>query len=135
MKSKCIILGIFLLIPFILKSQDGSTIYPLTEFQLRQLGAVKRQYNYLLWENDTLKKMMILCDSIIGVDDTVFEAKDEQIALQVRQLVNRQETILEWENKYMLSEEQIKKERRKKSLYFGTTLGAVVLLVISLFGG
>lgn len=75
---------------------------------------------------------MVLCDSLIGVDDAVFEAKDQQIALQVRQLTNREKVIVEWSNKYTLSEEQIKRERRRKNLYFCTTLGALALLVVSL---
>lgn len=115
-----------------LKSQGGSTTYPLTEFQLRQLGAVKLQYNYLLWENDTLRKMMILCDSLIGIDDNVFEVKDKQIALQVNQLANREKVISQWKDKYTLSDQQVKKERKKKNIYFCTTIGVLALLVVSL---
>lgn len=133
MKQKLITLSVCLLIASTLMCQTGLTSYPFSESQVRTMGMLKIEYTFLLDENKTLMEMLMLCDSVIGADDIAFVEMNNIISAKQNMLNNREEKYSLIETKFMLMEEQIKKERKRKHLYFSTTFVALALLTISLF--
>ena len=133
MKSKWLIFAAFLLIPCISSSQDGSTRYPLTETQLRKAARVQIEYTYLLEENRSMYDMLRWCDSIQLSDSLIKDNLNSQLSLKDKQIYNRNLSIAQWETKCEISKEQIRRERKRKNLYFVTTSAALTLLVVSFF--
>lgn len=133
MKSRLPILFVFLLIPFTANSQDGSTVYPFNESQLRKLARLKIEYTFLLDENRTLSQMVSWCDSISQADSTIISELNNQLDLKDQLLLNRNLTIQQWQEKFNTADSQTLIERKRKGLYFITTLAALGLLVATQF--
>jgi len=113
-------------------SQDGSTVYPLTGEQIRTLARVQIEFESLLDQNKTLGQMVQYCDSIKESQVLVIVQKDVQLKAKQDQIDAKQKQFVAMEAKYMLSYDQIKSERKKKQLYMGTTVAALLLLALSL---
>lgn len=114
-------------------SQDGSTVYPLSGEQVRTLARVKLEFINLFEENKNLHQIIIWCDSIDATQKTIIKEKNVLLNIKddkIRNLQNQNEQEIA---KYSLANDQIKKERKNKYIFMGTTIGAVILLTISLF--
>jgi len=108
------------------------TAFPFSDDQVRKLARVKIEYTFLLEQNKSLTEMLTWCDSIGRLDCIALEQKDIELKLKDDMLYNREQVIIHWEEKYDLSATHVKKERRRKYLYMGTTASALALLVFSL---
>ena len=116
-------------------SQDGSTTYPFSENQVRTMGRVKIEHTFLLDENKNLKEMMEYCDSVAKSDSLVIIQYMIQIRVKNDMLDNREDKHDILKLQLNNCADQVKRERRKKFLYLGTTVGALSLLVLGLFVG
>lgn len=77
--------------------------------------------------------MLEWCDQARIQDSISLMRKDNQLNLKDEQIANRQLKYVQMEAKFDISQDQIKKERKHKRLYMGTTTAALILLTISLF--
>jgi len=116
-------------------SQNGSMRYPFSKTQVRTIGRVKIEYTFLLDENKSLKQMVEYCDSVATENNVVILEKNREIQIRQDMLKNRDEKYVIMERQVNTCEYQIKKERRKRYMYIGTTGVAVALLVIALLSG
>lgn len=134
MKKGFLILNLFLLIVFICRSQNGSTLYPFTEPQVRTMAELRIHYEYILDRNNDLTQLIRYCDSIRTVDNRIIKEMTSQIGLQKNLIANKDAEIEQWEGKFGAAEDQIRIEKRKRIIYqvtTGVSFGlAVVLLVI-----
>lgn len=133
MRSRLPILLLFLLIHFTVNSQDGWTTYPFNESQLRKLARLKIEYTFLLDQNRTLSQMVMWCDSISRTDSLIISELNNQLDLKDNLLANRNTTIQKWQDKFDIASSQTTIERKRKRIYFITTLAAVSLLIASQF--
>ena len=99
------------------------------------MARVKVEYTFLLDENKSLKQMVEYCDSMVAVSNVVILEKNKQIQTRQDMLKNRDEKYVFMETQFNTCEYQIKKERKKRYMYMGTTGVAIGLLVIALLSG
>ena len=111
-------------------SQPGSTPYPFSDFQVRQVARVKLEYKNLLEQNKSRYEMLQWCEQGRLHDSIANAEKDIQLALKDDQINNRQLALVQMEGKYLLTDEQMRKEKGKKNLYFTTTLIAVATTIV-----
>ena len=130
MQKKLLILSVFLLTHFILMSQNGSTVYPLSGEQVRTLARVKLEFTFLLDENKSMHEMLVWCDSITIVNDRIIKQKDIQLLSKDQVIKDLDKIIIFKDDKFKLSEEQQNKLKNQKNLFIGTTLLTTLLLII-----
>ena len=135
MKLRLLILSALLLIASTLMSQNGLTLYPFSENQVRTMGRVRLEYTFLLEENKNMRQMLDYCDSIVKADSLVIVQQNIQIRIWSTIVENRDDRYNLMKEQLNNCTDQIKKERRKRFLYMGTTAGALTLLVLVLLTG
>jgi len=99
------------------------------------MARVKVEYTFLLDENKSLKQMVEFCDSMSTASNVVILEKNREIQIRQDMLKNRDEKYVIIKRQVSTCEYQIKKERRKRFMYMGTTAGAFTLLVLALLSG
>lgn len=103
-------------------SQPGSTLYPLTEFQMRQAARVQLEYTFLLDQNKSMYEMLQWCEQARVQDSIALAERDVQLDLKDQQIANRQKSLIQWEAKYQIIDEQRRKERGRKNIFLTTTI-------------
>ena len=132
MKKGLLILGVFLLTPFIGICQTGTTLYPFTGEQVRTMAHVKLAYENVLEQNRTLLEMVDWCDSISELNHIAISEKDLQLKLKDRQIQDQVLIIGLQDDKFKVAEKQINKQSTLKHLFIGTTILAAIVLTVSL---
>ena len=132
MKNKLLLLSLFLLMTSTLMSQNGSTVYPFNGRQVRTMAQVKLAYENVLDQNKTLLEMMAWCDSVQGAQANVIFQLDDLLIIKDEQIINKNTQIVLEREKFGLAENQIKKERRLKWVFMGTTVLMAGFLTLSL---
>lgn len=108
------------------------TQYPLNDLQMQKTARVKLEYLYLDSLNMTLKQSLYWCDSINLVQGDVIFQLDDLLMIKEDQIVNLKSQIVLGQDKFGLAENQIKKERRLKWIFMGTTIVMAGFLTLSL---
>ena len=96
------------------------------------MARVKLEYTYLFEENKTLTEMMAWCDSVIGTQVIVIERMDGLLIIKDEKIVNLKHQNKQVGEIYDLVNEQVKKERKLKWIFVGTTALVAGFLTLSL---
>ena len=136
MKSKYLILLLFLLIPFIAKSQDGLTKgkkkYWFTESQVQEMYRVKYDLEFAELENITLQQMISVQDSIVKKHERQNLILNTKIGKLESQYQNQIDITTQWEQKYRISENTINSLKNVKTALIVTTSVVAVATVIAI---
>ena len=116
-------------------SQLGLTVYPLSGDQIRTLARVQLEFEFLLDQNRSMAEMLSWCDSIEAVQSSIIYQKDLQLQAKDEMLNARQQQYMALDAKFLIAEQQVKRERRKKNLYFTITLAALGVAVFLFISG
>ena len=108
------------------------TVYPFNENQVRKIARVKLEYTHLFEENKTLHEMMTWCDSVMGTQVIVIERMDGLLIIKDEKIVNLKSQNKQVLGMYELAGVMIKKERKLKWIFMGTTIVVVGFLTLSL---
>lgn len=128
---------LFLLIPFIGISQDGSIQgkrFWFSENQVREMYEVTIELDYFKAENINFNEMIKFCDStnLYNVQAKIELA--QQLIIRTRQYNNSQLIIEQERDKYRIAETTIVSIKLKKNILLTTTVvvAATALLVLAL---
>jgi hypothetical protein len=110
-----------------LSSRNGYGQYNFDSTEFAKIDRLRIEYVYLSAENMDLHQYKIYCDSI----NSLLESRIVQKNVQMHALMRKNEAqgliTGQWETKYDIVEQELKREKRKKNGWrYG--LGAVVLL-------
>lgn len=106
---------------------DGDTIIGFTPRQTRKL-AIK------LKEGEKYKRLYFTNEEIIRYKDSVIHTQNHTILICDSLLVVHNNALLDYNNKVISYEEDIKTERKKKRQWAWTAVGSIVLNLV-LIGG
>lgn len=106
---------------------DGDTIIGFTPRQTRKL-AIK------LKEGEKYKHLYLTNEEIIRYKDSVIHTQNHTILICDSLLVVHNNTLLDYNNKVISYEEDIKTERKKKRQWAWTAVGSIILNLV-LIGG
>ena len=132
MRDKLLTSFVFLVMCCILTTQTGLTQYPLNDLQMRKTARLKLEYIHLDSMNMTLTQALMHCDSVRSSQQTVIVFLDDLIIVNQEQLINQKEQIQVQREKYALAYGMVKKEKKLKWIFVGTTGFALALLALSL---
>jgi len=96
------------------------------------MARVILEYDNLLEENHTLGEMMNWCDSVMDTQEQIIRGMDGLIIIKDEKITNlklQNEQIFEM---FDLVNDQVKKEKKLKWIFIGTTTFVVTLLTLSL---
>lgn len=96
------------------------------------MAQVKLAYENVLDQNKTLLEMMAWCDSVQGAQANVIFQLDDLLIIKDEQIINKNGQIVLEREKFGLAENQIKKERKLKWVFMGTTVLMAGFLTLSL---
>ena len=96
------------------------------------MAQVKLAYENVLDQNKTLLEMMAWCDSVQDAQANVIFQLDDLIVIKDEQIINKNTQIVLEREKFGLAEGLIKRERKLKWIFVGTTALMAGFLALSL---
>lgn len=131
MKIKFVILVIFLLTPFIVNSQNGSTTskYLFSENQVRKLYELKLEYDYLIQANQELWTITNNCDSLIVLYE--LSEREYNSSLKVKdEIISNTEKMYNAEKEKNNSFDNKISSLKKQNQLFKLTTGSGVVIIL-----
>jgi len=111
---------------------DGLTQYPLNDLQMQKTARLKLEYIHLDSINMTLYAMIAWSDSVKDMQMNIIVGLDDLVIIKEDQISNLKSQIVLEKDKFWLAGDQIKKERRLKWIFMGTTVVMAGFLTLSL---
>lgn len=96
---------------------------------MRKTARLKLEYLSLLEENKSIHQMLGWCDSVRTTHMNVVIQLDDILSIKEEKIRNLQAQYNLAEGKYDLANTQLKKEKRKKGFFIGTTITAGIIIV------
>ena len=97
------------------------------------MARVLLEYENVLEQNKTLWEMKVWSDSIKAMQMNTIVELDDLLRIKEEQITNKDAQIVLEREKFGLANDQIKKERRLKWVFMGTTVVMAGFLTLSLF--
>lgn len=99
---------------------------------MRKTAQLKLEYINLYEDHVSLMGIMEWCDSVQSAQGSVIIQLDGLLEIKENQISNLKSQIILEQDKFGLADSQIKRERRLKFIFIGTTVLMVGFLTLSL---
>jgi len=113
-------------------SQDGSTVYPFSGKQVRTMAQVKLAYENILDQNKTLLEMIQWCDSVEATHENIIVQLDDLLGIKEEKIINLKLQNQMGLEMYDMADHEIKREKKLKWIFVGTTTLLAGFLALSL---
>ena len=135
MKSKLLMLVIFLSIHCIVNSQDTSTTgnknYMFNEQQVRRMYELKLINDFTQQQNQILQTMVSVCDSTNHLNEEAKIELGKQLEIKISENSNLSMINDLEKEKYINATQEIKALKKQKKLFVGTTSIGVILAIVA----